>query len=65
MADEKFRAMVVKLKMAQIENHFASFAATLKEINAYIEANVNASVASSANGGILDSEDFFSDCWPS
>ncbi len=52
MADEKFRATVVKLKMAQIENHFASFAATLKEINAYIEANVNASVASSAFGDL-------------
>ena len=52
MADEKFRATVVSLKMSQIENHFISFAATLKEINSYIEANVNASISSSAYGDL-------------
>ncbi len=52
MADERFRASVVKLKMAQIENHFTSFASTLKEINSYIETNVNASIASSVFGDL-------------
>ena len=52
MADEKFRATVVKLKMEQIENHFTSFSSTLKEINSYIEANVNASIASSVFGDL-------------
>ena len=52
MADEKFSVANVAIKMQTIEDHFAAFADTLDTINAFVEANVNASLASSAYGDL-------------
>ncbi len=52
MADEKFSVTNVRSKMATIENYFSDFADTLSEINAFIQGNVNASVASSVFGDL-------------
>ena len=52
MADEKFSVVNVKNKMSTIENYFSEFSDTLSEINAFIQGNVNASLASSAYGDL-------------
>ena len=52
MADEKFSVVNVRNKMANIENYFSEFADTLSEINSFVQANVNASIASSAFGDL-------------
>ena len=52
MADEKFSVTNVRNKMAKIENYFCDFSDTLSEINAFVQGNVNASIASSAFGDL-------------
>ncbi len=52
MADEKFSVVNVKSKMGTIENYFSDFSDTLSEINAFVQANVNASLGSSAFGDL-------------
>ena len=52
MADEKFSVVNVRSKMNNIENYFSEFADTLSEINSFIQANVNASLSSSAFGSL-------------
>ena len=52
MADEKFSIEGVSKQMQIINDYFAEFATTLKNINSYIEANVNASLGSSAYGDL-------------
>ena len=52
MADEKFNVAKVNYKMGQINDHFEEFARTLDKINAFVETNVNASLASSAFGSL-------------
>ncbi len=52
MADEKFDVVQVTVKMRTIDDLFAAFADTLDKINAFVESNVNASLASSAYGDL-------------
>ena len=52
MADEKFSVGNVKSKMTVIESYFADFAETLNGINGFVQANVNASLSSSAFGNL-------------
>ena len=52
MADEKFSVINVRNKMSNIENYFSEFSDTLSEINAFVQGNVNASLSSSAFGGL-------------
>ena len=52
MADEKFSIAGVTTRMQTIEDNFAAFSDTLDSINAFIEANVNASLESSAYGNL-------------
>ncbi len=52
MADEKFSVINVRNKMNNIENYFSDFSDTLSEINAFVQANVNASLGSSAFGDL-------------
>ena len=49
---ELFNASMVGYKMGVIEGYFADFADTLNQINGYIQANVNASIASSVYGDL-------------
>ena len=48
--DEKFNVSGVKGKMGVIEGYFSDFATTLADINAFVQTNVNASLASAAFG---------------
>ncbi len=50
MADEKFSVSGVKGRMTTIQSYFNEFASTLDGINGFIQANVNASLGSSAFG---------------
>ena len=50
--DEKFNVSGVKGKMTTIEGYFSDFATTLSDINAYVQTNVNASLASAAYGDL-------------
>ena len=52
MADEKFDVVQVTIKMRTIDDLFAAFSDTLAKINAFVESNVNASLASSAYGDL-------------
>ncbi len=49
---ELFNAYMVGYKMNVIEGYFAAFSDTLNQINGFVEANVNASLASSAYGDL-------------